>query len=105
MTLRRIFAMTFETAEIFTISSGAGAATVQCDRCGSAAVVLGNAETAERLWASICAIAGGVDRERVHTTACESGSIIVCLDSLCQAAPHLPGTSILKIQPSKENRK
>jgi len=97
--------MTFETAEIFTISSGAGAATVQCDRCGSAAVVLGNAETAERLWSGIGAIAGEIDRSRVHITTCESGFLIVCLDSLCRAAPHLPGNSILKIQPFKENPK
>ena len=105
MTPRRILAITVETAERFTISSGTAAAAARCQRCGSAAVAVGSAEAGERLWAGIRALAGEVDRSLVHVAQGESGSMIVCLDSLRQAAPHLPGNSILKIHSSKENRK
>ena len=104
MTPRRITAITVETAERFTIS-GAFSATVRCVRCGSSAAVLANAQASATFWAGIRAIAGEIDRNRIHTATSESGSTIVCLDSLCQAAPQLPGNSTLKFHPSKENPK
>jgi len=100
---RRITEITLETEDTFTIRRRAGATRVPCPVCGSGLALFTPAEAAALFGVGMQDVQHEIDSGRLHVQQSAAGSLLICLQSLQETAPHLlPGNSKLQINQSKE---
>lgn len=102
MKARRITEITLETDETFTIRRNAPQAP--CPVCGSLLAMVAPSQAAAILGVGAQAVLREIDSGQLHIQQVPGGRVLVCLESLQNAAPHLlPANSNLQINQTKEN--
>lgn len=102
MNARRITEITLETEETFTIRRSAGAIRVPCPVCGSVLALVTPGEAAALFSVDMQAVHREIDSGHLHVQQSAGGSLLICLQSLLEAAPHLLRNSKLQINQIKE---
>jgi len=99
---RRITEITLETNEIFTVRQQANSVRIHCPECGSQSAMFTPCEASALFGFEIRAICREIDAGRLHFLETESGSVLICIDSLQKAASLSSSNSTLQINPIKE---
>ena len=94
---RRITEITVETDETFTIRRSADSVRVPCPQCGSLSAMVTPNEAAALFGVGIRDLCREIDAGRLHFQEIESGSVLICLGSLQQAASLRAGNSGFEI--------